>query len=65
MFFFFKLSSNTKLNTRQFLTQVFTCTCEIICGRGNQTRKPKGRIKVCLYRTRPRMRLGGVREGMV
>jgi len=29
------------LNTGQFLTQVFTCTCEISYGRGNQTQKPK------------------------
>jgi len=28
------------LNAGQFLTQVFTCTCEISYGRGNQTQKP-------------------------
>jgi len=29
------------MNTRQFLTQVFKCTCEISHGRGNRSPKPK------------------------
>jgi len=28
------------LNAGQFLTQVFTCTCEISYGKRNQTQKP-------------------------
>jgi len=39
--FFFKLKTNRKLNTRQFLKQEFTCTCEISYGRGNRTLRHK------------------------
>jgi len=39
--FFLKLRTNVKINTFLNIGMYNTCTCEISCGRGNRTPKPK------------------------
>jgi len=47
--FFYELRTNIKINTDNF-NDIFTCTCEIIHGRGNRTYKPKQQSPKPYYR---------------